>query len=211
MARHREGELGGIQGRVGTMVVSKWKNKTVVRRAPRFSENRKFSQGQLEQHAKFRLATKFFKSFTGLLKDSYEPAKDQSQRNEAFKNTIENAIIGDYPNYQLDYNKIRVSKGKLKIPLEAYVEAATGAVRFNWHPLAIPGQAEGNDRSILIVYCPEIDYLVYTIAGAERSVGTSLYNVPYFAGKDVHTWMAFISPDGKYRSDSVYTGTVMVE
>jgi hypothetical protein len=209
MAIHSEGEIGGIRGKVGTMVVSKWKGIPVVKRSPRSNPNRKITEKQLIQRAKFKMASKFFRRFTDLFNATFQEVLGQSGRTLAFQATLKEAITGTYPNFAIDYSKVLVAQGRLQTSLDAYVEAEAGAVRFHWSSDLLPGQ-NGFDNSILVVYCPEVDSLYYTLIGAPRSAGTSLLNVPFFAGKDVHTWLSFRSPDGQYKADSVYTGTVMV-
>jgi hypothetical protein len=211
MARHTEGQVGGIQGKLGNVVVSEWNGLRVIRSAPRFKANRKFSEKQISQHAKFALATKFFKRFTKLLKISFEKVKGQTGRSEAFQATLNDAIVGNYPNFSIDYSKVVVAKGKLDPAMDAHVESNDpGKVRFIWTDNSVAAQADPFDNAILVAYCPELGYLSYNLLGATRATGSSELNVPYFAGKDVHTWMSFRSPDGTYKADSVYTGTVMV-
>jgi hypothetical protein len=209
MAHHSEGEIGGIRGRVGTMVVSEWKGIPVVKRSPRSKPNRKISQKQLVQRAKFKLASQFFRRFTDLFSSTFQEVLGQSGRTLAFQETLKKAITGTYPDFTIDYSKVLVAQGRLQKSLNAYVEAETGALRFHWSSDLLPGQ-DPFDNSILVVFCPEVDSLYYTLIGAPRSAATSLLNVPFYAGREVHTWLSFRSPDGEYKADSVYTGTVMV-
>ena len=78
---------------------------------------------------------------------------------------------------------------------------------FTWDTGATVG-TKPDDKAILLFYCPEFNKSVYTLSGPDRSAGTGALSLPGFGGKDVHTWMSFISADGKEFSDSLYAGKV---
>jgi hypothetical protein len=51
---------------------------------------------------------------------------------------------------------------------------------------------------------------VYTLNGPNRSSGQAMLDVSQFSGKNVETWLGFISADGKEIANSLYTGQVAV-
>ncbi|WP_084237312.1 DUF6266 family protein [Pedobacter africanus] len=64
-----------------------------------------------------------------------------------------------------------------------------------------------NDRTMLLVYCPELFKAVYVLSGARRSAGRDDLELPAsFAGKDLHCYIAFKASNGKNVSDSVWVG-----
>jgi hypothetical protein len=60
------------------------------------------------------------------------------------------------------------------------------------------------------VYCEALGKCLFTLKGAERNTGTASIAVARFKGHEVHTWLAFISPDGANVSPSTYTGAVTI-
>ncbi len=211
MAKPIEGILGGFSGKIGTVVGSEWNGIQTMRKVPKFKANRKFTEKQLEQHAKFALATKFFRRFTRLLKITFQRVKGQSGRSTAFGKALNAAITGIYPNFSIDYPKVVVAMGKLEPALFAVaVSNDPGKLRFSWTDNSLLAGANPFDNAILVAYCEELGYLVYTLIGATRVTGSSELDVPHFSGKNVQTWMSFRSPDGSLTADSVYTGMVLV-
>jgi hypothetical protein len=66
-----KGILGGFNGKVGTVVGSKWKNKLVMRSAPGPRKG-KPSKAQTEQQVKFSVMIKFLQPLTPLLELTYK-------------------------------------------------------------------------------------------------------------------------------------------
>ena len=119
------------------------------------------------------------------------------------------AITGDSPNYRIDYAKVLVSRGRLHNESNEAVKAEAGQVVFTWSYEADP-EIAANDKALLVVYCEALNQCLYTLKGADRSTGTASIAAARFKGQEVHTWLAFISADGKQTSPSKYTGVVTV-
>ena len=64
---------------------------------------------------------------------------------------------------------------------------------------------------MLVVYSEDLGRAAYTLSGPARSAGTGLLTIPAFSGKQVQTWLSFISANGKEIADSVFTGQVTVQ
>lgn len=82
----------------------------------------------------------------------------------------------------------------------------TGAMlTFTWAVDADMDWTIKNDRSMLLVYCPELDKTVYVLRGAKRSTGQDEIELPLnYIGRELHCYIAFKSSDGKRVSDSVW-------
>jgi hypothetical protein len=211
MANPVEGILGGFSGKVGTVVGAKWKGKQVMKRKPVVSKNRKLSEAQVIQQAKFRLANKFFKRFTRLFRVSFEDMIGQTQRGTAFRTLLTEAIVGTYPAFTVDYSKVLVAKGNLEQAVNpAVVSNAPGMLDFTWTDSSADTDADPHDVAILVAYCEELNMLIYTVNGPKRLAETADLSVPYFSGKQVQTWIAFRSADSRSAADSIYTGAVLV-
>lgn len=131
--------------------------------------------------------------------------------NSALRYTLKNAVSGVYPDLQVDYNMAIVSRGSLPVsPAMQVVPGAAGAVRFQWTDNSGIGAAKATDKAILVAYCEELDQCVYTIGPALRSAGNAELPLSLLTGKEVHTWLAFISENGKDTASSVYTGSITV-
>ena len=210
MARITEGPMGNIRGKVGNLVVGKW-NKTTTVRSKGAPSSKPKTQSQLEQQAKLSVAVQFMRSMKALLSQSflYHPGH-MTGYNAAVRYLLKNAIVGEYPNYTVQYNRVLVSRGDLLHEGNANAAAAPGQVTFTWTYEPTDVLVKPNDLAILVVYCEALNKCVFTVSGAQRSAGTASLAVTRFRGEEVHTWLAFISANGKDTSDSVYTGKLTV-
>ena len=168
-----KGILGGFSGTVGTVIGGSWKGISYMRSQPT-ARKTSFSQAQIEQQAKFSMVMKFLRSFTALLAVSFKDfAIRMSGFNNAFRYTILNAITGTYPAFEIVYSLVLVSRGDLPNALSPVV-ALTGAgqLTFSWTNNSGTGKASATDKAIFVVYSPESNQCIFTMAGADRSAGT---------------------------------------
>jgi hypothetical protein len=211
MGLTEKGILGGFTGKVGTVVGGKWRGKNYMRSTPTKSKNAKRSTPQLEQQAKFALATQFMQGIKDLLELGFRNyAVGQTGRNSALAYILKNAITGTYPDYQIAYDQVLVTRGSLLNAFDG--KAAAGAretIQFTWTNNAGPANARANDLVLIAAYCAAFKCTVYKI-GAARSAGTDTLVMPGFAGKSVHTWMSFISADKLDIATSIYAGEVTI-
>ena len=212
MGRISKGILGGFRGTVGTVVGSSWKGIEYIR-SKAGARSGAASNKQLEQRAKFKMVSDFLNTIAALVKISFAGfAVNQTGRNHALAYMLSNAITGNYPDNMIDYSQVLVARGS-KLPNAGSPSAAStnpGVIAFSWLDNSGLGEALATDRAILVAHCPELNQSVFTLEGPARSALTGSLNVPDFAGKEVHTWISFISADEKQVATSLYTGSMTV-
>ncbi|WP_205514460.1 DUF6266 family protein [Longitalea arenae] len=210
MARLQKGILDDISGKVGKVIGSKWRGVTYIRSIGT-KRSKNLSPEQEEQQAKFKIATSFTQSMHDLFELGF---RDQAIRmtgtNYAQSLILKEAITGNYPDFKIDYSKVPVSKGRLpKAKTPAVAPDATGIIKFTWTSNAGVRLAKANDQAILAAYCPELNECNFLI-NSTREAGTATLDVSEFSGKVVHTWISFMSANGKLLAPSIYTGEVTV-
>lgn len=206
-----KGILGPVSGTVGTVIGASWKGISYLRSQPA-SRTTSFSIKQLEQQARFALVMKFLQTMTALLAVTFrEYAVEMTGFNNAMRYTLLNAIAGSYPTFTIDYSLALVSRGDLPNATNpsAYSNVA-GTVIYQWEDNSGMGKAQATDASILAVYCPIRNQCIYTTLGAARSAEGASVVVTAFSGLQVHTYIGFISADGKSIATSVYAGPLTV-
>jgi hypothetical protein len=132
-------------------------------------------------------------------------------RNSCAAYLLKNAITGNSPLFELDYTKVLISRGDL--PGAEGATAASkvaGKIAFSWNNNSGIGKSKPGDKAILVAHCPELAQSIYITAGDTRSTGTQVMDAAHFSGKEVHTYIGFISEDEKDIADSIYTGAVTV-
>jgi hypothetical protein len=203
--------LGAASGKVGNMVFGKWKGKRTVRMKGKRSSKQLTEQQQV-QREKFRMASKFVNSMTNVLKITYANyARQMSGNNAAFANVINDKITGVYPQLEIDYPNVMVALGTLNgagLPATA-VATGNGILTYNWNDTSGTGNAKATDLAILIAYSDDLGATDYVFGPATRSAASGTMNASRLLGKEVHTWLSFISQD-KSTANSVYTGKVTV-
>ena len=85
-----------------------------------------------------------------------------------------------------------------------------GVINFKWKDGTGYGNAKATDRPILIAFCESLNACSFIVSDASRSAETASLPVQLFSGKEVHTWISFLSENGKDVATSSYTGTVTV-
>jgi hypothetical protein len=211
MAKYEEGYMGPFNGKLGTAVGTTWKGINILRARGRRRRTGTPSLKQQAQMATFSFVGKFIKSMAALFKVTFRDyAVGITQQNYGFRYTVDHVLTGTYPNFGLNYSKALVAQGSL--PNGGNPSAANGApgeIRWNWTDNSNNGIAKSEDKAILVAYCEELNQCEFKLPGAIRQAATDSLQVVAFSGKQVQTWISFISDDGNIAT-SVYTGAVNV-
>lgn len=113
-------------------------------------------------------------------------------------------------NAYIRYSKVKVTWGALQPAVRVTAVSQQGGIQFTWNNNSGEGNAGASDRSIMIAYCKAWNRFRFNPFGAERQAGSDKLELPDLRGQYVHTWLGFISADGKEVSDSVYSGRILV-
>ena len=206
-----KGILGGFSGKVGTVVGGTWKGVSFMRSRPEKS-SRPPTMKQTIQQAKFSLVIKFVSTMGPLLMITFNDyAVRMTGINKVVSYLLKNALTGSYPNIDLNYGLVMISRGDLHNATNPSASTrGNGVILFRWINNAGMGMAKDTDKAILVVYCEELNSTLYTYTGAERSSLEQSFDCLLFVGKVVHTYIGFISENEKDISNSIYTGQMTV-
>jgi Family of unknown function (DUF6266) len=209
MAILYNGINGPFSGKVGTVVGYKWKNKAVMRGLP---SQRKGGPSplQLQQHAKFRLMNAFLNPLVSLLNLTFNNlAFQMTGYNKAFSYNVKNAIAGVYPEYNIDYPMVLISRGDLpNVTTPSVTSSETGILKFSWTDNSGKGKAKPTDMAFVAIFNEEKKQWINKLNLSMRSSGNCSIDVSKLFAKQVHSYIGFISEDGKEVTDSVYIGLV---
>ena len=212
MATTNNGILGAFIGTIGP-VTGYMRNGQNVVRTSRSSIKNKRTPLQLAQREKIKVCGSFTKVFTrsDFLKKSF-PAYGHTGtgHNRATSALMSQALMGVYPELQLSYPQVLVSKGRLPGAQAARVTVKNSVLHFSFADNSNIGIAAGDDTAILVVYAPDIQQAVFSLYGGLRKTGKASLNVTALKGHTVETWIGFLSNDEKDASDSVWVGRLNV-
>ena len=211
MGKFYNGINGPFTGRVGTAVGTRWKGIPVLRSRPQ-KRTGGFSEAELRQQAKFRIMSKFLKTATPFLELTFRQAAVQmSGFNKAFSYNVKNAITGEYPDLKIDFPMVMVGRGDLPNVVSPLVRALPESkLEFSWTDNSGTGKALATDKVVVAAFCEVLDHWIYDYSGSGRSTGTYVLDVSAFSGKAVQTWLGFISANGKFVANTLFTGAVNV-
>jgi hypothetical protein len=210
MGKHKLGILGGFRGKVGTVSGASWKGIEYMK-GPNRGSDKPATQKQLEARGRFLLMIRFLSQLSSLLKLGFKDSAIKMTGTNAAYRLNKNAIQGVYPNYSLDYSKLVLTDGPLQQVVNPKAEAlGAGKLTFSWDDNTGIKHANADDKSILLVYCPEKGHFAYVDDGSPRSSKSASIDAGVFNGMTVETWLSFISVDGEEVAPSVYTGQLTV-
>ena len=211
MGSIRQGILGGFSGKVGTVIGASWKGIAYMRGRSLKVKNSK-TLPQLKQRKKFALAIKFLSSVNPYLKYGFKNyTAKQTAINAAMSYMMHNeCIVGEYPNYTIDYSKVKVSLGQLKKAEGATATLTSGTASFSWTDNSGNGNAESTDLAMALLYNKEKKEVEYDIGNATRADGVMTFSYPNdWQGDSIEVYMSLMSENGQLVSESEYMGEVV--
>jgi len=100
-----------------------------------------------------------------------------------------------------------INTGLLEPAINPQVSLTGTLLTITWSVTADMDWGIKNDRTMLLVYCPELDKVVYVLSGARRSSGQDEMELPAnYAGKELQVYISFKASNGKSISDSCWVG-----
>jgi hypothetical protein len=208
MAKSNQGILGPVLGKIGP-VSGHMRGKQNILRPSNSNVAFKYTDPRIAQQEKMRLCNMFTKPFTGTgFFSKTFPAYGASNTgsNRATSAILNQALVGTYPDLQMSYPKVLISKGLL--PGAENVTAVAdenGNIHFSFTDNSDTGTASGFDKVIAVAYCEALQKVVFNLNAGLRKDGKAVLDASVFKGYEVETWIGFLSNDEMNASDSVYT------
>src|SRR5688500_3886456 len=138
-----------FRGRLGDVVGYRYKGKFCIRRRP-VRKKGTHSLAQLIHFEKFRTVTKFVFSLKHLLHTCYTKFHGtMTACNYLTRNIFKHAVTGEYPDFGIAYDRVRVTCGNLQPVYCCQTRSLLAQVEFRWHPYVQYGQGNDTDRAIL--------------------------------------------------------------
>lgn len=203
---------GRSRGKFATAVFSKQFGKNTMRsKAIQVSNPR--TQLQREQRSKFSLMVELSRMFLPFLKTSFKQAAvGMSQFNMFMKINIQNVISGTYPDYEIDFAQLKVSKGTLTgTETGGALAVAAHKVNLSWSDNTGVGDALATDKVLALIINYDRKAVVQDLGSKTRTDLALSLTVPAdWAGDSVYAYMAFSNDANNKFSDSSYLGELVV-
>lgn len=212
MAKYTKGLSGPVFGKVGAIVGSRWRGIHYFRSLPKPSSKGP-TQAQISHRAKFSMVIKFLRAITDILNLGYSDYKQGKLTgyNLAVRSVFADAVIGEYPDFRIDFPNFEISKGTLT-PLLGMVleEAEPRLFRYSWQFSSNGYSSFVDDVVILLVYNETAKmFLIYD--EALRGDASFVVQIPeLYSGDFIHSWAFALKRDRKATSNSQYLGKFKV-
>lgn len=210
MGTFKKGILGGFSGKVGTVIGANWRGLDVMRSLPKKSGVSP-TLLQVEQRQRFAAVMGFLAPVGNLLASYYgSPSGTLSRLNKAVSYHLKHALMGNSPNFSIDYTKVVLSKGELIGARNAAVSAPTaGSIQLDWDDNSGQVFAAADDLLLAVLYNANKRQFVVEEGPATRQEGTAHMAIPVeFAGDTLQVWIGFVGSTSAKAATSVYLGTV---
>jgi len=213
MSKVTPGGLGAFRGKTGNVVIIKWRKKLYGKAAPRKSTKEPKLE-QRVQRAKFKTVISHVSIFSDAIAIGWQKKTGSlTPMNRAMQYAFKNAVIGEYPNFELDHSKILLSKPQVKFAIEevytlAAVAITGGLITVSWSnlPFATSTDTARTDRLYAVFFNTTTGY---AFSEGFRSVDRASLSCTYrfekrYAGNQIHGYVFFVSEDGLRTSISQF-------
>ena len=210
MGKLINGLFGGFHGRVGNLVGYTLKGKHIIRTIGR--TEKPLTPARKANCEKMKVVNEILKPSIHAIRAGFRLAvvgTDRNEYNEAVSYNKKNALQGIYPNISLDYTKVLMSMGKLPVAVNPSISQNGVEITFNWEISVSPADEYHTDRTMLVIYFPEIKETCCQLIGAKRVEGKDLIVIgPEHVNERMEAYITFVKDNGKQISDSVHAGSL---
>jgi len=209
MGTIRNGGNGAFSGKAGSFIGSTWKNISYMKGIPKLVK-RPGSLKQMDQRKRFAVVTQFLTPIKDILRFGFkgQMANKASAYNVAIQHALNNAIIGSYPDYEIDPSQVLVSKGSLEFPSDLTLDVSTaGQINLTWLSKVNKYTAFGDDMLHFLMYNRDRKlFMVYDPVGVRSDVAAQIIIPSNFSGQVVDAYAFFQDRNELRCSNSIYVG-----
>lgn len=206
MAENKNGILGPVTGKVGTVVGVKWRGIDVIRAKPQKSVKPP-STAQLLQRSKLAMASSFLSPLRKQL-NHYIPSTNSKQVgfDIAMSILLKNAMPLINNVYAFEYQKIVFALGYLHST--SHIKAKqnkNNTIKFQWEDNSNNGIADEHDKLTLLCYNEtETAFLVVEHCATRSTKQTTIQLPPNWNVGKVHFWSIWVNTTTMQNSTSSY-------
>jgi hypothetical protein len=204
MAIMRQGILGGLKNKIGSVVGTSWKGIAVLKSLPLSVANPRTTP-QVNQRTKFKGVVEFASRINSeIIKPLWDRFAQRKSGNNAFVSAnIDNFNVAgslDTPQF------LKISEGKMtSTPIAtAIADDSSNTTVLTWATALIDNFQATTDRAYAMVYDTSEDKIYTSTNLVARSAGTLTINMPVNIADNYECWLAFKRVDGTVVSGTGY-------
>lgn len=215
MAIIKQGILGGFNGKVGTVIGTTWKGRSVIRAIAQHVHNPR-TEAQQAARARLALVSGFVSAVYTFVNEGFHTLADReaiTSGNVAVRQNLAQAVSGSGTSVTLDYSRALLSMGSLlNVETPSVTAAAAGhSVNVSWtNNAGVDTDVLDDDQVLLCLYNPSRQASTYDMSSATRVDQAAVVTYPaLWAGDTLYLYLSTQSADKSRISNSVMVGSVV--
>lgn len=214
MGKIKQGILGAVSGKVGSVVGSTWNHVAYLRGfATKISDAN--TEEQQAQRASFKSVVRFVKPMKAFLKVAYKSTKTKmTPYNSVTSNILNECLIKSDDGAQIDYSKVLVSKGGMPVLNDISATCGVGKVSLSWSDNSElnDSQVNADDNVMSLVYNIDKAQAEFTTKKFKRSDLSGDIILPAsWKGDKIVVYAGTKDKKSKDASNSVFLGEFVLE
>lgn len=212
MGKNYQGINGNFSGKIGPTVGRVKNGRTITAIYQPIVANPRTTK-QTNNRVWFSLVVEKMRPFIGW---AQAMCKNEYQYGTAWSNLLKLVFGsgvkgGTAPNYEILWNKVKLSKGGVVLPYSPSAVVDSSVVNVSWTDNTGEGGALATDVACIIAYNSAKNMAVFTVNGGNREDRNGTLTLPTaWSGDSVDFWCAFRREDNTEQSDSVYLGNFSI-
>lgn len=212
MAEIKDGILGGVSGKVGTVVGFSWRNKKLIRAKPTISKKPRTDK-QLTQQTKLRYCTQLLTPIRKFV-NKYIPASSNSQIGfeVLLSKLMKEMYIEQDEMFCIDYTQFYFALGILPTTLKTSIKfLKNGKLKVQWEDNSLQGIANSDDQLTVIALLQESHEFLLFEQLAKRQDGKTSFILPEDCVDNyIHFWFMWTNAADNLNSTSMYLGCLEI-
>jgi hypothetical protein len=208
------GIFGGPNGTVGAVVTYQLNGQNVMR-GKRRKSTKPPTLPQLQSRMEMGVLTLFIDKVKGFVKTGFSPLAMGTIRNYhnlAIGYNRPLGTTGNYPDIQINFEHLMLSKGELDMAVNPIVQRVENGLKFTWDYLGSPVEGYGKDQVMMLAYSRRLDKCTFIDSGARRAKKEDVLVLPpSMLQEQLEVYISFVANDRLTAADSQYLGTTSPE
>ncbi|MDM1395778.1 hypothetical protein HX049_01080 [Myroides odoratimimus] len=216
MAEIKEGILGAVVGKVGTVVGVLWRGRNILRAKP-LKSSKKATEKQLKQWDKMSLVSTFASKFKDFVNAHcpavYNGEKWMSGKEQMISRLMKQGITMHEEEQYIQIDKVLLSIGTLAPAVIKKISMLkTGKLKVQWDNHLINPLTLDTDALTIMAYHEELDKFISIPTIGQRKDRYAHFSLPngWQQGK-VYLWSMWKAEDGSVHSTSCFHGILEAE
>jgi hypothetical protein len=207
MAIFKSTTFGKISGKHGTAVAATRKDGLNILKVYRVASNPN-TTGQKNQRGKFGFVVKELNCMRKLFTITFG---GQYGINRAVSLAMKTCVSGEFPDFKIDYSKLKLSKGSIPVPVSHNVyNLINNSFKLEWSDSELLNEKTDDNLNIVLFNATK-KQMIHNQNIALRSNRNIDFSLPeYWSDSEIYAWLYFSSSNNNYFSDSKYLGLITI-